>query len=75
MEARSGLERISFSRPWRGYATRVCIIVCSFPICSNGGHKGSSPAVVAMSYASKRSMVDCSKCKPDKLVLFLEVLN
>ncbi|KAF1776479.1 hypothetical protein GQ600_15516 [Phytophthora cactorum] len=26
--------------------------VCSFPICSNGGHKGSSPEVVAMSYAS-----------------------
>ncbi|KAG6962840.1 hypothetical protein JG687_00006914 [Phytophthora cactorum] len=48
--------------------------MCTF-LASNGGHKGSSPEVVAMSYASKPSKVDCSKCKPDKLFLFLKVLN
>ncbi|ETL99962.1 hypothetical protein L917_03274 [Phytophthora nicotianae] len=49
--------------------------VCSFPSSSNDEDKGDSPAVVAVSYASQCNKIDCSKCKLDKLVLFLQVLN
>ncbi|ETP23400.1 hypothetical protein F441_03489 [Phytophthora nicotianae CJ01A1] len=49
--------------------------VCSFPSSSNDEDKGDSPAVVAVSYAGQCNKIDCSKCKLDKLVLFLQVLN